>query len=336
MDNEALHPLPAFRPALGLGNPHVQTIWPALLREPRALNLEREVWPRGGHEGSVDMVMLPFRRQRPGALLLHGLEGSSRSPYLRGMLAAFDRAGWNAAALEFRSCGPTAPAMPQLYHSGKTDEIAFAVAELSRRWTGQPVVACGFSLGGNALLKWLAEAGAGCGLQAAVAISVPFDLDASARCLDAPGVFAAIYRKNFLRSLKRKATRTAHLHHVPFSVEQVSSCRTLRAFDALVTAPLFGFSSAEDYYAQNSCAGFLPRIQTPTLMISSVDDPFIPVSAIPRHAIAHNPHLQLALYDRGGHAGFVSGRWGRLSYHAETLALSFVRSRLEELAAKCG
>ncbi len=269
----------------------------------------------------MDLVLLPEQPAKPGVLLLHGLEGSYESSYIQGMLLAMARAGYNGAVLEFRSCGPTPPQVPELYHSGKTDEIAFAVKQLQSRWGGAPVVACGFSLGGNALIKWMGEMGASCPLVAAVAISVPFDLAACARCLDGPGVLAWVYRERFLRSLKRKACETARQHKLPFTDKQVMACKTLHAFDDLVTAPLFGFASAEDYWQRNSSRHFLSRVVRPTLLVSAADDPFVPASCWPGDVISTNPHLSERFTQSGGHTGFVGGSLFRPRYDAEAWAM---------------
>lgn len=309
-----------FRPAWGLGNRHVQTIWPAVIRRRIFQSVHREVWT--GPDGhAVDLVLLPERPAQPGVLLLHGLEGSYASSYIQGMLLALARAGYNGAVLEFRSCGPTEPQVPELYHSGKTDEIAFAVKQLQSRWGGAPVAACGFSLGGNALIKWMGETGASCPLAAAVAISVPFDLAACARCLDGPGVLAWVYRERFLRSLKRKACRTARRHKLSFTDKQVMACKTLHAFDDLVTAPLFGFASAEDYWQRNSSRWFLPDVARPTLLVNAADDPFVPASCWPAEAVANNQNLSQRFTQTGGHTGFVAGSMIRPRYEAEAWAM---------------
>lgn len=318
---------PSFRPAFGFANAHAQTIWPSKFRRVKHLPVVQAAWPRQ-NGGVVDVVLRPYKLGRPGVLLLHGLEGSAQSNYLRGMMAAVDKAGYNVAALEFHSCGPSPPSSAQLYHSGRTDEIAFVVTQVRSLWKDAPLAACGFSLGGNALLKYLGEGHDDVPLAAAVAISVPFDLAACARSLDGPGFFAKTYRKHFLKSLRRKAVAVAARFPVPFSAAQVNACHTLRAFDDLVTAPLFGFADAEDYWARNSSAAFIPAIRRPTLLLSASDDPFIPESAIPREAIALNSHIQLVLSPQGGHAGFLHGPPWNLRYWSESAALAFLQQQL--------
>jgi predicted alpha/beta-fold hydrolase len=315
-----------FTPAALLGHRHAQTIWPSLFRRVAPPRLVAECWPTTDGE-SLDLELLPDRPGRPGVLVLHGLEGSSRARYVRGLLAAIDRLGWNAAAISFRSCGPTPVLGRRLYHSGDTSDLPLVLQRLRARWPDVPLGAVGFSMGGNILLKWLGEEGEGAPLAAAVAVSVPFDLGACAAALDGPGLFPAIYRKRFLRTLRRKALALAARFPGAIDVAAVRACDTFARYDELVTAPLFGFASAADYWARCSSAAFLERIRRPVRLISAEDDPIVPGATIPRAAIAANPHLDGRLLDRGGHVGFVTGGWRR-AYAVDALALDFLAPRL--------
>jgi predicted alpha/beta-fold hydrolase len=314
----------SFAPARLLGHHHAQTIWPALFRRggPRAVTAER--WPTPDGE-SLDVELLPDRAGRPGVLVLHGLEGSARAPYVRGLLAAVEARGWNGAAVSFRSCGSTPVAGMRLYHSGDTRDLPMLVERLRARWPGSPLGAVGFSMGGNILLKWLGEEGEGAPLGAAVAVSVPFDLGACARALDGPGFFPALYRERFLRSLRRKALAVAARFPGTLDAAAIRACRTFARFDDLVTAPLFGFTGAADYWARCSSAGFLHRIRRPTRLVSAEDDPIVPGHTLPREAIAANPILDGRLLARGGHVGFVAGGG---QYAIDGLALEFLAERL--------
>jgi len=315
-----------FTPAWPLGHRHAQTIWPALFRRGAPPRLAAECWPASDGEG-LDLELLPDRPGRPGLLVLHGLEGSSRARYVRGLLAAVDGLGWNAAALSFRSCGPTPVAGRRLYHSGDTADLPLVLERLRARWPGVPLGAVGFSMGGNILLKWLGEEGERAPLDAAVAVSVPFDLGACAAALDTPGFFPALYRRRFLRTLRRKALALEARFPGSLDVAAVRACHTFSRYDELVTAPLFGFASAADYWARCSSAAFLGRIRRPVRLISAEDDPMVPSASIPRAEIAANPFLDGRLLARGGHVGFVAGGWRR-TYAVDTLALEFLAARL--------
>src|SRR3954471_8131869 len=124
-----------FEPALFIGHGHAQTIWPALFRrqDPRAISAE--IWDLPDGE-RLDVELLPHRPGAPGVLVLHGLEGSSRARYVRGLLAAVEARGWNGAAFSFRSCGPTPLVGTRLYHSGDTRDLPFVVDRLVARWPG--------------------------------------------------------------------------------------------------------------------------------------------------------------------------------------------------------
>ncbi len=314
--------LPLFAPAPLLGNRHVQTIWPAAVRRPRPVASTSEVWVT--EDGDVlDVELLPERAGAPVVLVIHGLEGSARSPYVRGMLAALDDRGWSGLALNFRSCGPTPPRGTRLYHSGDTRDFPFVVSEIRARFPGVPVFAVGFSMGGNALLKWLGEAGGGCPLDAAVVVSVPFDLGICATSLDGPGFWPAVYRARFLRSLRRKALRIAACTD-GVDAAAIRGARTFAAFDEAFTAKVNGYDGAEDYWAHASSGPFVPRVRRPTLVIHAEDDPFVPVHAIPRDEMADNPAITAYVTPRGGHVGFVTGTALRPRYLVDELALAFL------------
>jgi predicted alpha/beta-fold hydrolase len=310
-----------------LGHGHAQTIWPALFRRARPRPTTTEHWTMpDGHRVWVDL--LTARPGPPGVLVLHGLEGSSRARYVRGLLAAIEARGWNGAAVSFRSCEPEATAAagddPRLrfYHSGDTRDLPVVVDRLRLRWAG--VGAVGFSLGANVLLKWLGEAGAAAELAGAVAVSPPFDLGASAAAVDEPGFFAGLYRRRLLRTLRRKALGVAALHPERFDARAIRGCGTFGRYDTLVTAPLFGFADATDYWTRCSSGAFLAHIRRPTLLVCAEDDPLVPGSSIPRAAIAANPALRARIFSGGGHVGFVTGAPWRPRYLVDELAVQFL------------
>ena len=312
-----------FAPARGLASAHLQTVFASVLRRRPHVPLAHEVWDT--QDGDVlDVELLPHRDGAPGVVVLHGLEGSSRARYVRGLLAGAHARGWNGAALNFRSCGPTPHRHARTYHSGFTEDLDFAAERLAKRWGALAVA--GFSLGGNVVLKWLGERGAGAPAAAAVAVSVPFDLGRAAKAIDAPGFWGWVYRERFLRSLRRKAL-AAHRAHGVLDASAVGATRSFAAFDDVVTAKLHGFRDAEDYWTRSSSAGFLAAIRVPTLLVSSLDDPIVPGDTIPRTATG-NPALELVVTEHGGHVGFVGGSLLRPRWIAEEWALGFLERRL--------
>src|SRR5947208_2852967 len=161
---------------------------------------------------------------------------------------------------------------------------------------------------------------------AAAALSVPFDLALCADALDGPGAMAWVYRTRFLRGLKAKALEKAG-RFPGLDVAKVRGARTLREFDEAITGPVHGFAGATDYYAQSSSGQYVSRVRTPLLLLSAEDDPFIPPQCLPRDAAEENRLVTLETLPRGGHLGFVAGRW-LPRFYAEVRAIEFLASHL--------
>jgi uncharacterized protein len=261
----------------------------------------------------------------PRFLLLHGLEGGVRSHYARGMLAAAAQRGWDSTLLVFRSCGPELNRLPRFYHSGETGDVKLAIERVTEHAARVPLFIAGVSLGGNVLLRLLGEGGSPLAgtVSAAAAISVPFDLARSARHIQHG--FARVYQRHFVRSLRRKALAKLARHEGIYDGGAVTAARTLYEFDNVVTAPLHGFSGAEDYYARASSLPVLGDIRVPTLLVSAVNDPFLPQDVLGKVRVAaeNNRFLELHIVPSGGHVGFVSGPPWRQRYWAEIQAFEF-------------
>jgi hypothetical protein len=298
-----------YSPAWWAPNRHVQTLWGKLIRRPARVETRREVWETPDDD-VLELRRLDAPAGRPRLILLHGLEGTVRSHYLGGMFAEAQRRGWGADLLLFRSCGEEPNRTRRFYHSGETTDISFVVDGIVREHAASPIAIVGFSLGGNVLLKWLGERGATLppAIRAASAMSVPFDLSRSAAAIDRG--FARLYQAHFLRSLRRKAL--AKMQRFPDLVDRarLATARTIRDYDDCVTAPVHGFDGAEDYYSLSSAIGWIGAIRIPTLLVSAVDDPFLPPEVLDevRGIARANPALQIDFPTRGGHVGFVAGR----------------------------
>ena len=253
--------------------------------------------------------------------MLHGLEGSSRAGYIAEVFRQAQQRGWQAIGLNFRSCSGEPNRLAASYHSGSTGDVSF-VAHRLRKASPGPLTAIGFSLGGNILLRLLGETGDAAPVDAAVAISTPFDLQECAHALDHRGSWFRLYRHHFLRSLRKKALEKSRRFPQLLDRSAIRSISGIEAFDELVTAPLNGFASAAHYYAQCSSGPILHRIRRPTLLLNAKDDPLAP-TPVPFEALA-NPNLSVVATEKGGHVGFVSGSLFRPRYWAEQQALDFL------------
>lgn len=317
-----------FRPAWWLRNPHAQTLAGKYLRSSRGLPLERRRidTPDGDF---LDLDFAPEPAQgAPLVVVLHGLEGSTQREYMSLMFHELFGHGLRGVGMNFRGCGGEPNRLARAYHSGDTGDLAHVIAGLRRSRPGRPIGAVGFSLGGNVLLKHLGERGDAAGIDAAAAVSVPFDLSGSAERLSS-GVMGRAYGAYFLRSLRRKVHAKRHLLNGEADVDRALAARTLRDFDDAFTAPLHGFTGADDYYARADVRRHLAHIRVPALLVQARDDPFLPRGATPDAIVADNPRLTAAFTDRGGHLGFVEGAlpW-RPRFWAERTAARFLEREL--------
>lgn len=299
----------SFNPAWWLHNPHLQTLWGKFFRRssPHETSVERL---ETGDGDFIDIHHFNPGSNKPTLFLLHGLEGGIASHYIQGFLEQAAAHNWHAAVMIFRGCGSEPNRTRRLYHSGHTADAAFAIRHLEQQLPSSPLLLAGVSLGGNVLLKYLGEVGPDISprIAGAVAASVPFDLARSSRHIDRG--FSRVYQRAFLKSLRQKAVRKIAEFPDIADERRVSAAATMFEFDDSFTAPVHGFRSAEHYYSESSSLGWLTTISIKTLLLSAVDDPFLPsqVLAEVREVAASNPCIELDFPAHGGHVGFVGGR----------------------------
>lgn len=294
---------------------HLQTIWPALHGQHGSLRMiyRRARWASPDQDFiDVDWMCEDAppngaeALRKPLLVLFHGLEGNSQSHYARAFAACARQQGWAYAVPHFRGCSGEINVAPRAYHSGDYAEIDWILRRFRSEHQG-PIAVVGVSLGGNALLRWAQEAGStACQLvQAVLPICAPIDLTACGRALER-GLNRVIYTPMFLKSMKPKALLKWAQHPGLFSKEALMAARTLYEFDNVFTAPLHGFKDAADYWLRASAKPQLQALQTPTLLIHAMNDPFVPASSVP---VPHEVSDYVSLWQpvQGGHVGFCAG-----------------------------
>ncbi len=329
-----------FTPAIGLANPHLQTLWAPLLRRPPRPSRRRQTLELpDGDCVRLDWCETPGGREiAPLVILLHGLAGCSGSSYILGLQSVLLRHGLASVVLNFRGSTGEPNRLARGYHSGDTGDLDALVRHLQADRPGRPLLAVGFSLGGNVLLKWLGERGQGAELVAACAVSVPLRLDLCATRLDQG--FSRRYRDHLLALLKRQIeSKRAHFAAVGNLRERARldaltgwrEARSFWEFDDRVVAPLHGFAGVDDYYARASSRQFLGAIRVPTLVIQAEDDPFMTPEVLPGpEELSASVRLQVTR--RGGHVGFVEGSLLRPGYWLERRLPEFLVQQLQSHA----
>ncbi len=246
------------------------------------------------------------RASRPTVILLHGLEGSSQSQYVRGNGSKMWGAGCNVVRMNMRNCGGTEGLSPTLYHSGLSGDVLAVMNFFLVREGLQSVSLVGYSMGGNLVLKLAGDMGAEAPaqLRSVVGVSPAVDLAASADALHAPS--NRLYERRFLRALLRRFRRKAALFPALYQGDLGSGIRSLREFDDRITARYSGFTGADEYYSRAGAASVLGRIAVPTLILHALDDPFIRLTRETRGIILGNPRITYLETAHGGHCAFLA------------------------------
>jgi predicted alpha/beta-fold hydrolase len=317
-----------FRSAWGLRWSHSQSLYGVVARSGLSVPMRRE--RRETPDGDfVDLDWVDGPAGAPTVIVLHGLEGSSGSGYVQHMLLRVRARGWAALAINARSCSGEPNRQLAAYSSGDTRDLSWLVKSLKG-----PLYAVGFSLGASVLLNFLARDEAANKILGAAAVSAPFDLAQGAQFLDSGSLISRQYLNFFLPKMKAKLReKAARLgKHFTLSLPAIEAVTRIQDFDALVTAPTFGFASAQEYYARCSTGPVLEKIRTPTLLLSSRDDTLAP-PALPQSA--HQNHsLDILLTERGGHVGFLGGTLFRPTFWAEDRVAEWLTQTHYRMATK--
>lgn len=284
-----------------LNNRHLSTILPIYLAQALEPNYARErIYTPDNDFIDLDWVNMEVT-DKPTLILFHGTEGSSKSHYAKRIMCYLEQIGWRGVVPHFRSCSEEINCKPRFYHAGETEDLALIVDTIKAR-TQNSLFAAGVSLGGNALLKYLGEH-VNNSLDAAIGISVPFDLIECITALDNDIFNRNVYVRHFLSSvipkMKEYAKKFSNFEYKDKKIE------TMDEFNNLYICQAFNFKNSQDYYEKASCKPFLKNIQTHTLILQARNDPMIPVSSWPDKKDL-SPFIRFVGTRNGGHAGFLS------------------------------
>jgi len=269
------------------------------------------------------------RREAPVIVLVHGLEGSSDSNYMRGIAEKAWGAGFHVVRLNQRNCGGTELLTPTLYNSGMSGDYRAALEELANGDGFERIFFAGYSMGGNLVTKMAGEFGdsAPRQLRGVCAVCPAMDLGACADELERWDNY--FYEARFVRGLLKRYARKAELFPQRYSKNGFGPIRTVREFDDAITAPQFGFKNAEAYYESAGAKKVVGQIRVPYLLITAQDDPFVPYEAIRASGVERNPAIRFVAPENGGHCGFVSRHGGSKRFWAEERVVDFCVEHLK-------
>jgi uncharacterized protein len=298
---------------------HSQTLIPGMLRSVPSVRYQRErISTPDGDFLDLDWI----RHQRKQVVILtHGLEGNSERQYMRGTAQIFNARGWDVLAWNCRSCSGEMNKQFRLYYHGDIEDIT-TVVNHARRLGYQKIALVGFSMGGNITLKYLGVNGSEvpseiCG---GVAFSAPVDLKSASDALDFPRNW--MYRRHFLRKLKRKITLKAEQFPLRIDIEKFNEIKVWRDFDEWFSAPLCQLRNAEQFYRESSARNFVGGIKVPTLLVNAENDPILTPPCFPTEEARQHPYFHFQSTTNGGHCGFMEK--GHRQSWAERRAFNFI------------
>jgi predicted alpha/beta-fold hydrolase len=267
----------------------------------------------------------PERKNALTVIIVHGLEGSSESPYMLGIAAKGMAAGMNVVRMNQRNCGGTDALSATLYHSGRSQDIAAVAQNLLHEDGISRFALAGFSMGGNLVLKLAGEWGNEGPPQfgAVVAVCPSMNLAASADALHLAG--NRLYEYYFMWQLRRRLRMKARLFPGAFDTARLRGVTTLREFDDKITAYYCGFQGASDYYERSAAANVVDRIAVPALILHAANDPFIRILPETRQKILSNPNIVFVETKDGGHCSFLARPEGDDGRWAERRVVEFLR-----------
>ena len=279
-------------------------MWPVLVKSRTRVDTCDEVLELP--DGDALTLSWLARDDAPIAVVFHGLEGSKHSHYAQRVMLRLHALGFSVVLMHFRGCDGKPNRLARSYHSGDTGDIDFLLRTLRARHNDAVIVCVGYSLGGNALLKYLAEQRHRAIPTAAVAVSVPLELHKAAHRLSSG--LSRLYQRYLLSSLHERVVSKRHLlEEQGIDVDKLPDYRDFWTFDDAITAPLHGFADVDDYYSSSSSRQYLAHIATDTLILQARNDPFMTPEVLP-DAEELAPRVTLEIARGGGHVGFVAGR----------------------------
>ncbi len=315
-----------FRPPLWLRNPHVQSILATTFV--RRGRIEREAAPLVGAQRELllecgagvrlqSFVSRPRQGSGKPVLVLHGWEGSAESLYVLSLAQLLFERGFEVVRLNLRDHGETHHLNRELFHSCRLPEVIGAVQALAAHFPGRPLTGVGFSLGGNFLLRVAARAPqSSLDLAGVIAVSPVLEPTETLVALETamPGYQGYFVRK-WRRSLRKKQAAW------PGSYDFADVGGGLREMTAELVRRHSEFATLEDYLNGYSITGErLASLAVPAHILTSLDDPMIPVGGLAR--LARPAALSVTVTRYGGHCGFIESLGGL------TWAERFVLARL--------
>ncbi|WP_282079699.1 YheT family hydrolase [Aquimarina algiphila] len=293
-----------YNPPFLFRNGHISTIYPNLLRKVKDISQKRErIELDDGDFIDLDWSHGSAKHSKKLTVIIHGLEGNGQRQYILGLARHLNHNGWDSAAVNLRNCSGEVNRLYKSYNAGASEDLDHIINHILSIYDYSSITICGFSLGGNLLLKYLGEGRVlPSEVKNAVAVSVPCDLYDSLSEINKPKNY--IYQQRFIKNLKAKLYDRQIQFSEVLDKSDIKACTSLIDIDNLYTSKAHGYEDAMDYYSKCSSKQFLKAIQIPTLILNAKNDSFLGNQCYPIDEAEKNPSIFLEMPDYGGHVGF--------------------------------
>lgn len=304
---------PPFRPHPLFRGGHLQTIATTLQRR-RSVVAKAAEHRVGLADGDAvvlhDICPGGWRPGDPSLLLIHGLCGCHAAGYMTRLAERFGRQGVRSFRMDMRGCGAAFELSRRLTHAGRSEDVLEAIRSVAAITGDGPIWAIGISMGGNQLLKGLGELGSGeasigdasSRLVRAAAVSPPIDLAHCAAHMQR--LVMRPYNRYFIRALFKRIPPRVRTSAAFTRLDLRRLPRTIHELDERITAPLSGFTGADDYYQRSAAASRVAANRVKTLVLAAADDPIVPIDCFARAAWPQPTHLEIV--PSGGHVAFLA------------------------------
>lgn len=260
----------------------------------------------------------PGRNANGLVILLHGWEGSVKSTYILHTGRFLFSHGYDVFRLNFRDHGNTHHLNEGIFYGTLLEEVFQAASRAALLYGRGPVFLMGFSLGGNFALRIARRL-----LQEPVppfchimAISPAVDPGKATDAIDRHPVLRGYFLKKWKRSLQKKEQLFPHLYD--FSC--IAGLSTNREVTEVLVRRIGTYPDADAYFSQYTLGpDFFQDVEVPVTIVSSSDDPAIPVEDFYRLNLA--PETRLIIHTYGGHNGFLNGLRAPVWYETEALRI---------------
>ncbi len=278
-------------------NPHIQTLYTIVKRKPKIEKQQHDFLLELENENERLYIEYIEGHTNIVVYLFHGLTGSSKSTYMQRLAKRTSEMGHHVYLCNHRCSGAGAGLATTPYHPGRAEDLSSVIAYGKKKHPKHLHIGVGFSLSGNAILLLGAKIRGKVQPDLIISINPPIDMETTS--LQFTKGLNRMYDFLFLKEIRRQ-TKENNV----YTKELFHNIKTVRQFDEAFTAKMSGFKDRKHFYSSCSAKPHIHKINVPTLIITTKDDPFVVVEQFEDLKFPENVILHVENF--GGHLGYMS------------------------------